>query len=822
MLLQMPHRLSLRSKLILLALIVEMAMLALLVVNSVRLSQDSLLAQARVRYTELNSLFNAALAAPLAQRDYATLHEILAESVHQDGIIYAVLMDRSANIVASTGWNKEQALPIAAVPAKYTDTPANQFDTNTQIMLAGQQYGTLYYGVSTKFLTEARAHLLQQSMLIAAVEILLSTLVLGGLGFWLTRHFSTLTRASEAFAQGQLDIRLPVQNGDEVGTLTRAFNSMADAIGSQIGALHRSTARLDEEQARLIALLQAMKMGILFADTNNRILYYNPAFQHIWRLPADPPLHGKFPAEALTQSGCALAEPYQLAELMAEPAGPNEDRPATQIHLADGRLVTRLSHPVHDNANNFIGHLWMFEDVTQEQHTAQQLIYLAERDSLTGLFNRHRLHEEMEKLLADAKRSGGQGALLFFDLDEFKYINDTFGHHAGDATLIRIATELSALVRRNEVLARLGGDEFALLVSQVPDIKEIEGLAERVVRAISLLPLVFDAQPLRVTVSLGIALYPQHGSTIEELMAHADAAMYQAKACGKNTWQIYRPELDQGKEVVARFAWSDRLSKAFEKNLFRLHFQGVYSTADRGLSHLEALVRMIDEDRPGHLIMPGLFIPIAEKTGKILELDRWVIGEAINTLACHPKLRALAVNLSGRSLADPSLPHYIQNTLFQHGVDPGRLLIEITETSAIGDLQDAGRFIEALHQTGCASCLDDFGTGFSSFAYLKYLKVDTLKIDGLFIRDLVNDHDNQLFVKSIADVARGMGKVTVAEFVEDQATLDLLTEFGVDLVQGYFLDRPTADHPALHGASSLTTRNRHLNIATLAPIKREA
>lgn len=795
----MPRGLSLRSKLVLLSLIVEVVMLTLLVVNSVRLSQDSLLTQAQARYTELNILFNAALAAPLAQRDYATLNEILAESARMEGVVYAVLVDRSGHVVASVGWKKGQALPVVTASTKVADTRAGQFDTSTQIMLAGQEYGTLHYGVSTAFLTEARVHLVRQSILIAGVEILLSTLLLAGLGFWLTRHFATLTRASAAFAQGQLDIRLPVLSDDEVGSLTHAFNSMADAIASQIGALKASTTQLHEEQARLVALLHAMKLGILFADTNNRIIYYNPAFQHIWRLPTGLSLHGKFPAEAIIQTGCTLAEPGQLADLVTEPAGPHEERQATEIRLDDGRLVTRLSHPVYDNANKFIGHLWMFEDVTQEQQTAQQLIYLAERDSLTGLFNRHRLREEMEKLLADAARTGSQGALLFFDLDEFKYINDTFGHHAGDATLIRIAAELSALMRRNEVLARLGGDEFALLIPQISDLKEVEGLAERIVRAIARLPLIFDDQPLRVTVSLGIALYPQHGSTIEDLIAHADTAMYQAKACGKNTWQVYRPELDMGKEMVARLAWNDRLSRAFEKNLFRLHFQGVYHTADRTLSHLEALVRMIDEEKPGQLVMPGLFITIAEKTGKILELDRWVINEAVTTLTRHRKLRALAINLSGRSLADPSLPQYIQDTLARHAVDPSRLLIEITETSAIGDLHDAGRFIEALHLTGCATCLDDFGTGFSSFAYLKYLKVDTLKIDGLFIRDLPSDHDNQLFVKSIADVARGMGKVTVAEFVEDEATLELLTQFGVDLVQGYFLDRPRADHPALQG-----------------------
>ncbi len=795
---KLPRALSLRSKLVLLSLIVEVVMLSLLVINSVRLSQDSLIAQAQVRYTELNTLFNAALAAPLAQRDYATLHEILVESVRPNGIVYAVIVDRAGHIVASTGWEKGRSLPVAT-PLTFSDSETNQFDANTQIMLAGQRYGTLHYGVSTTFLREARAHLVRQSLLIAGVELFLSTLLLVGLGYWLTRHLGKLTRASEAFAQGQLETRVPVISHDEVGSLTRAFNTMADAIAAQIGALKTSTAQLHEEQARLVALLHAMKLGILFADTSNRILYYNPAFQAIWKLPMGLSLHGMFPAEAISQAGTRLAATDQLATWMRAPTSPQDERSISQVCLTDGRLVTRLSHPVYDNKNTFLGHLWMFEDVTQEQQTAQQLIYLAERDSLTGLFNRRRLHEEMERLLAESQRSGTQGALLFFDLDEFKYINDTFGHHAGDATLIRIANELNALVRRNEVLSRLGGDEFALLIPQITDLKEAELLADRVVRTIAQLPLIFHDHPLRVTVSLGIALYPQHGTTIEELIAHADTAMYQAKACGKNTWQVYRPELDMGKEMVARMAWNDRLSQAFEKDLFRLHFQGVYHTASRSLSHLEALVRMIDEEKPEQLIMPALFIPIAEKTGKILELDRWVVNEAIATLARHPKLRAMAVNLSGRSLADPSLPQYIQDTLIRHAVAPSRLLIEITETTAIGDLQDAGRFIEALHTAGCVTCLDDFGTGFSSFAYLKYLKVGALKIDGLFIRDLPNDHDNQLFVKSIADVARGMGKLTVAEFVEDEATLDLLTQFGVDMVQGYFLDRPVAAHPALQG-----------------------
>jgi len=451
---------------------------------------------------------------------------------------------------------------------------------------------------------------------------------------------------------------------------------------------------------------------------------------------------------------------------------------------------------VRDNDGRFIGRLWIYEDITRERQTAEQLIYLAERDSLTGLYNRHRFQEELSRMLAEVERRKSHGSLLFFDLDEFKYINDTFGHRAGDSMLIRVAGEVHALVRRNEIISRIGGDEFAVLL---PDSTEDEAahLAERIIRAIAQIPFRFEGQNLRLTTSLGIAHYPLHGINAEELVSHADAAMYQAKEAGKNAWRVYRHDLDTSREMLHRLSWNERLGNALEKNLLRLHFQGIYHASDGSLAHLEALVRMQDETDTTRIIMPSHFIPAAEKTGKILDIDRWVIRESIALLERLPHLPAIAVNISGRSFDEPTLPRYIAEQLAEYGVSPMRLMVELTETSAVSDLHDAQRFIEALRYTGCRVCLDDFGTGFSSFAYLKHLKVDILKIDGLFIRDLPNDHDNQVFVKSIVDVARGMNKITVAEFVEDAETLAMLRAFGVDMVQGYHLDMPRADHPAL-------------------------
>ena len=548
------------------------------------------------------------------------------------------------------------------------------------------------------------------------------------------------------------------------------------------------------------SLLSAMNIGILFENAENRVIYVNPAFRRVWLIRDNVDLAGRLTTEVLGFSANVLARPDHFSKHILYVLDTHEVSETFEIVMADGRVVTQLSYPVRDLEGRFIGRLWIYEDVTRARQTAEQLIYLAERDSLTGLFNRHRFQEELGRMLVDADRRNSRGALLFFDLDEFKYVNDTFGHRAGDAMLIRVAGEVSTLIRRNEIFSRLGGDEFAVLV---PDANEHDAsmLAERIVRSISQIPFRFEGQNIRLTTSLGIALYPEHADSAEDLISHADAAMYQAKEAGKNAWRSYRADLDTSREMLSRLSWNERISNALEKNLLRLHFQGVYSAIDGSLSHLEVLVRMIDESDPEHIIMPGHFIPLAEKTGKVLDIDRWVIGQSVALLAESPDIPSLAVNISGRSFDDPLLPQYIAEELRRHQVEPYRLLVELTETAAVSDLHDAQRFIEALHQTGCRVCLDDFGTGFSSFAYLKHLKADILKIDGLFIRDLPNDRDNQVFVKSIVDVARGMRKITVAEFVEDAETLAMLKMFGVDLVQGYHLDMPRGQHPALTRAA---------------------
>ncbi len=557
--------------------------------------------------------------------------------------------------------------------------------------------------------------------------------------------------------------------------------------------------RAQDEHARLSALLGAMDIGILFVSTDDHVVYCNPAFSQIWMIPPGTRIIGANPVEMLAASGCTLARPAEHARHLLQPPLPGELLLAFELPMADGRLLTQQSHAVEDAFGKAVGRMWIFEDVTTERRNADQLVYLAERDALTGLYNRHRFNEEMGRMVADAQRGSSRVALLFFDLDEFKYINDTFGHRAGDAMLIRVASEVGGQVRRNEIFARLGGDEFAILVPDISD-EMLRILAERITRSIAQVRFQFEGQSLRLTCSCGIAVYPDHARNTEDLVARADAAMYQAKEAGKNAWRIYRADLDDSQRMVMQLSWNDRILYALENDLMDLYFQGIYSTRDRSLGHFEVLLRMRDKDNPDAVIMPGEFIPVAEKSGKIIDIDRWVLSRSIKMLSEVSAIPALAVNVSGRSLDDPTLPQFIADELRRWGVPAQRLLVELTETSAVSDLHDARRFIEALQQTGCGVSLDDFGTGFSSFAYLKHLHVDAIKIDGLFIRNLPKEPDNQLFVKAMVSVARGLHKTTIAECVEDEETLQMLATFGVDYVQGYHLEKPQSNPPLIETA----------------------
>ncbi len=415
----------------------------------------------------------------------------------------------------------------------------------------------------------------------------------------------------------------------------------------------------------------------------------------------------------------------------------------------------------------------------------EHLAWLADHDPLTGLFNRRRFQTEFERTLRQALRHGRGGAILYFDLDDFKAINDLCGHPAGDKLLREIAVTVQHAIRSTDLIARLGGDEFAVLV---PECKESEAiiLAEKLLDAVGNLEFSFDGQSHPVSCSIGITLFPQHGEEIELLLANADISMYQAKQTGHGQWHLFARDQEYREVLSARSQWRKRIAEALHNDLFVLHYQPIVDSGTNQIAWYEALVRMRDDDK---LVFPDRFIPVAERTGQIRQIDRWVIEQAVCQLQAHPGL-SLSVNLSGKVIDDPELSGWITAALERHDVAPERLIFEITETQAVENTSAAVDLIRRLTHFGCRFALDDFGSGFASYQYLKELPVQLVKIDGAFIRNMVRDEADRLFVKALAEVAQGLGKQTVAEFVEDAETLDMLRMLGVDFAQGYHVGRP--------------------------------
>ncbi|MFQ5543889.1 MAG: EAL domain-containing protein [Nitrospiria bacterium] len=431
-------------------------------------------------------------------------------------------------------------------------------------------------------------------------------------------------------------------------------------------------------------------------------------------------------------------------------------------------------------------------DVTDRKEAESRLTWLADHDPLTGLLNRRRFQKELARILAETERYERSGALLFFDLDQFKYVNDTKGHQAGDALLKVVADQLSRLVRSTDMIARLGGDEFSMVISETSPEGAIQ-VAEKITEDLAAIKNPIEGLSYKVSASIGIATFPEHGITVEELLGNADLAMYQAKEKGRKGWHLFSSKELIREEMERRAYWKDKIEQALEKDAFILYYQPAKEIESGSLCFYEALIRLREED--GKIILPGAFIPIAEQSGLISEIDYMVLGKVVSRQAELAKTGiqiSFSINLSGYTLSDPKLLPFLKDLLIRTGASPNHLILEITETVAVSDLVSACDIMREIIALGFRFSLDDFGMGFSSFEYLKQLPVDYVKIGDPFIRELISHPDDQIFVKSLNEVTQGIGKKTVAEGVEDAETLALLREYGIDYVQGYHLGRPSS------------------------------
>jgi diguanylate cyclase (GGDEF)-like protein/PAS domain S-box-containing protein len=431
-------------------------------------------------------------------------------------------------------------------------------------------------------------------------------------------------------------------------------------------------------------------------------------------------------------------------------------------------------------------------DITERKQHERELQALADHDSITNLFNRRRFEQELERVVSECARYGRSAALLVLDLDGFKVVNDLHGHAAGDEILMKLGPLLQRSVRDTDVVGRLGGDEFGVIVQEA-DRDEAEYVAQKIAGAVRGSGMVIsDLVRAQVTASIGVAaIEPHGGATAAELQVGADRAMYRAKALGRGGYAFMVPDDDAGAELAARRSWILRLRDALDNDRFELHAQPIVTINGDSIPRYELLLRMRDHD--DRLLEPSMFLSSAERFDLIGEVDRWVLGRAVRLLHDHHRAGHdinLTVNLSGKTMNDESLAADLARMIETCPIPPGALIVEVTETAAIVNIERAARLARELRALGCDFALDDFGSGFSSFYYLKHLEFDYLKIDGEFVANLIANPADQLVVRAVVDIARGLGSRTIAEFVGDAATVSLLHELGVDYGQGFHLGRP--------------------------------
>ncbi len=476
----------------------------------------------------------------------------------------------------------------------------------------------------------------------------------------------------------------------------------------------------------------------------------------------------------------------------------------TQLITREGRRIAieESAAPLWSRDGEILGAVVVFRDVSHERKLSQQLSWQATHDALTGLINRREFEHLVAGALHTAKEDGHAHALLYLDLDQFKIINDTCGHAAGDVLLQLLAKMLQGQMRDSDILARLGGDELGVLLPHCP-LEHARLIGEQLRQSIREFRFAWDEHSFELGVSIGIAEINQDSKSMSELLSAADQACCLAKEQGRNRLHVYQESDVMLAQRHGEMLWISRLNEAFAHDYFRLYAMPIVHLRDSPERHDEVLIRI--RNSQGDLILPGAFIPAAERYDMMLSIDRWVIRAVCQHIQSVrdslPPLAALAesrrrtpalysVNLSGMSLADTGLQDYITEQFVQYAIAPEQICFEITETAVIANLPKAQVFMRQLKAMGCRFSLDDFGSGFSSFGYLKALPVDYLKIDGVFVRGIATNAINRAMVKAINEVGHVMGLKTVAEYVENAETLAIIRELGIDYAQGYAVGSP--------------------------------
>ncbi len=544
---------------------------------------------------------------------------------------------------------------------------------------------------------------------------------------------------------------------------------------------------LQEAEERYRNLVVTAHDLVWSMDTNRHWTYLNAAARHIYGYEAKELLNKPFDflqtAQSKKRDDIAFQSVIEGNELLGYETT-HLDKEGRTRHIS----FNACPHIGTDGSVQYI--TGTARDITEQKAYETELTYQAQHDKLTGLQNRNFFQQELELLISRITRSGETCALIYLDLDQFKYVNDTIGHAAGDELLIEVSQLLKDKLREGDLLARFGGDEFTILLYDTNE-HAIDIVAHNLLGFFESYRFFSKSQLFNITCSMGITLIDSQTESAESALSHADIACNIAKKQGRNCFHIYDPANKQLDGMAEDIGWASRVKNAYENDHFSLVYQPIISIEDGKVEDYEVLLRMNLDD--GQRILPGGFIPAAERFGLINNVDRWTVSRAMRALVkLHEENKNIrfAINLSGRAFEDKELLPMIQGILDNTGLEPTSLTFEITETAAIANITAAKIFIAKLKDMGCQFALDDFGTGFCSFAYLKNLPVDKLKIDGSFVQTLDTSKIDRAMVQSMNQIAHALGKQTIAEFVQNEKTLNILRGYGVDFAQGHYFGKP--------------------------------
>lgn len=908
-------RKSLRFRLVVISVLIEIAMLTLLLSNSIRIIDNVIEEESFTRTESVTQLLDSALAVYLFERDFATLHEMLGKLVGnaESEFVYIRVYDDQKRLYADAERNKQ------GDPVEY-GFEYEILQITSPLTLAGEEIGLFEYGISMHALHASKSSLLRQGLVIAGIEIVLTILLLGTIGFLLTRHISVLLRGAEDISAGIYDVKIPVKTVDEVGQLANGFNLMAGAIEDRVTELTRSESALRIKTAELESVYDSIADGVVFINLDRICIRVNPAIVNMFGyepelllnrklnfLYADkndfesrgdityskdsPDVSDSYEVDLVRRDGSqfvgevntsrvkdtnnnelgfiavvrdiSVRKEYErellearekalvtlesigdavittdekgnvqylnpVAEALTEwPTSDAKGRPLPEVFdiynektnepvenpvdqcLRNNAIIGLANHtglisrhgkrfaiedsaaPIRDRQGNILGVILVFHDVSKTRKLAEQLSWQASHDSLTGLINRLEFEVRLEGILEDGN-SDSHHAMLYIDLDQFKVVNDTSGHVAGDELLKQLSELFQNHKRERDVLARLGGDEFGMILENCP-VDQARKIGESIISDLNQFRFLWMGKVFTTGASIGLVPFSNASKdTISSLMTAADVACYAAKDAGRSRVHVYQPNDDNLVQRQGEMQWVSQIEHALEHGKFELYCQSIVSTSEQQAKpgHYEILIRMYDSD--DNLVLPMAFLPAAERYNLMPNIDRWVILSVMEQLRSFESYdqTVFAINLSGKSLSDDKFLDFVMQTFAGNPARAEQICFEITETAAITNLNRVAIFIAALRKLGCQFSLDDFGSGLSSFHYLKNLQVDFLKIDGAFVKDMTEDPVNKSMVEAINQIGHVMSIKTIAEYVENEETLELLRDIGVDYAQGYHFTRP--------------------------------